>query len=143
MMLVLYTLAKQGVKKMAPSESMLVCGVDVGTSAVRALVCAHGSFGAIGPLVECDPREWMEGVETNLGGAMHLCRAVLPDMLAAREGKIVFLAGPGAAHPRANFSSYSAAQAALRARTQEALASSPIRFRSAVKRMRGTMAKGS
>jgi len=88
---------------------------------VRALVCAHGSFGAIGPLAQCEPREWMEGVETNLGGAMHLCRAVLPDMLAAREGKIVFLAGPGAAHPRANFSSYSAAQAAL-ARLAETLA---------------------
>lgn len=88
---------------------------------VRALVCAHGAFGSIGPLAECDPRAWLDGVVTNLGGAMHLCRAVLPDMLAAREGKIVFLAGPGAAHPRANFSAYSSAQAAL-ARLAETLA---------------------
>lgn len=88
---------------------------------VRALVCAHGAFGWIGPLAESDPRAWLDGVVTNVGGAMHLCRAVLPDMLAAREGKIVLLAGPGAAHPRANFSAYSAAQAAL-ARLAETLA---------------------
>lgn len=87
---------------------------------VRALVCAHGAFGSIGPLAGCDPREWMDGIATNLGGAMHLCRAVLPDMLAARAGKIVLLTGPGAAQPRPNFSSYSAAQAAL-ARLAETL----------------------
>ena len=88
---------------------------------VRALLCAHGAFGPIGPLAACDPAAWLDGVATNLGGAMHLCRAVLPDMLAARAGKIVFLAGLGAAQPRANFSSYSAAQAAL-ARLAETLA---------------------
>lgn len=87
---------------------------------VRVLVCAHGTFGSIGPLADCGPREWMDGIATNLGGAMHLCRAVLPDMLAARAGKIVFLTGPGAAQPRPGFSSYSAAQAAL-ARLAETL----------------------
>lgn len=89
--------------------------------AVRILICAHGAFGSIGPLAGCDPAAWMEGVWTNLGGAMHLSRAVLPEMLAARAGKIVFLTGPGAASPRPNFSSYSAAQAAL-ARLAETLA---------------------
>lgn len=88
---------------------------------VQVLVCAHGAFGSIGPLAGCNPQDWMDGVSTNLGGAMHLCRAVLPDMLAARAGKIVLLAGPGAAQPRPNFTSYSAAQAAL-ARLAETLA---------------------
>lgn len=88
---------------------------------VRILICAHGAFGSIGPLAGCDPAAWMDGVATNLGGAMHLCRAALPDMLAARSGKIVFLVGPGAASPRRNFSAYSAAQAAL-ARLAETLA---------------------
>lgn len=88
---------------------------------VRVLVSAHGAFGWIGPLAECGPQEWMDGIATNLGGAMHLCRAVLPDMLAARAGKIVLLTGPGAAHPRPGFSSYAAAQAAL-ARLAETLA---------------------
>ncbi|MFZ5926365.1 MAG: SDR family NAD(P)-dependent oxidoreductase [Acidobacteriota bacterium] len=88
---------------------------------VRALICAHGALGSIGPLSDCDPRQWLDGVVTNLGGAAHLCRAVLPDMLSARAGKIVLLAGPGAAQPRPNFSSYSAAQAAL-ARLAETLA---------------------
>ncbi|MCS7041562.1 MAG: SDR family oxidoreductase [Bryobacteraceae bacterium] len=88
---------------------------------VRILICAHGAFGWIGPLAACQPQAWMDGIATNLGGAMHLCRAVLPDMLEARAGKIVLLAGPGAASPRRNFSSYSAAQAAL-ARLAETLA---------------------
>lgn len=88
---------------------------------VRALICAHGTYGSIGPLSGCDPQQWLDGVITNLGGAAHLCRAVLPDMLAARAGKIVLLTGPGAAQPRPNFSSYSAAQAAL-ARLAETLA---------------------
>lgn len=85
------------------------------------LVCAHGAFGAIGPLEACDPAAWMDGIVTNLGGVMHLCRAVLPEMKAARAGKILLLTGPGAARPRPNFSAYSAAQAAL-ARLAETLA---------------------
>ncbi len=85
------------------------------------LVCAHGAFGAIGPLEACDPPAWMDGVITNLGGTMHLCRAALPEMKAARAGKILILTGPGAARPRPHFSAYSAAQAAL-ARLAETLA---------------------
>lgn len=88
---------------------------------VSVLICAHGAFGSIGPLQGCDPAAWMDGVVTNLGGTMHLCRAVLPDMVAARSGKILILTGPGAARPRPNFSAYSAAQAAL-ARLAETLA---------------------
>lgn len=85
------------------------------------LVCAHGAFGAIGPLEACDPAAWMDGIVTNLGGVMHLCRAVLPEMKAARAGKILLLTGLGAARPRPNFSAYSAAQAAL-ARLAETVA---------------------
>lgn len=88
---------------------------------VRILICAHGAFGSIGPLAACDPAQWFDGVLTNLGGAMHLCRAVLPDMIASRAGKILILTGSGAANPRPNFSAYSASQAAL-ARLAETLA---------------------
>lgn len=88
---------------------------------VSVLICAHGAFGAIGPLETCDPDAWLDGIRTGVGGVMHLCRAVLPEMKAARAGKILILTGPGAASPRPNFSAYSAAQAAL-ARLAETLA---------------------
>ncbi len=87
----------------------------------RVLICAHGTYGWIGPLAECDPAAWLDGAVTNLGGAMHLCRAVLPAMIEARTGKILLLTGQGAGQPRPHFSAYSAAQAAL-ARLAETLA---------------------
>ena len=87
----------------------------------RVLICAHGAFGWIGPLAESDPGAWLDGLVTNVGGTMHLCRAVLPGMLEARAGKILLLTGQGAGQPRPNFSSYSAAQSAL-ARLAETLA---------------------
>ncbi len=80
---------------------------------VDAAICASGAFGAIGPLADADPKCWAEGVDTGLIGAMHLCRAVLPQMLERRAGKIILLVGPGAESPRPNFSAYAAANAAL------------------------------
>jgi 3-oxoacyl-[acyl-carrier protein] reductase len=87
----------------------------------QILICAHGSFGSIGPLAAADHAAWTEAVETNLIGSMQMCRAVLPEMIARRWGKIVMLTGPGAEGPRANFSAYSACQAAL-VRLSETLA---------------------
>lgn len=80
---------------------------------VQILICAHGSFGAIGPLATAEPAAWADAVHTNVVGTMHVCRAVLPEMIARRWGKVVLLTGPGAEGPRPNFSAYSACQAAL------------------------------
>jgi len=82
-------------------------------SAPQILICAHGAFGPIGPLAEADPAGWADAVTTNLTGAMNLCRAVIPDMVAGRWGKIVLLVGAGSDGPRPGFSAYSASQAAL------------------------------
>ncbi|HVX67720.1 MAG TPA: SDR family oxidoreductase, partial [Bryobacteraceae bacterium] len=88
---------------------------------VYVLVAAAGAQGPIGPLVETEPKLWAETVETNLFGVMHACRAVLPQMIERRSGKILILSGEGAESPRANFSAYSASKAAL-ARLAETLA---------------------
>lgn len=80
---------------------------------VDAAICASGSFGAIGPLAGVDPKSWTEAIDTGLVGAMHLVRAVLPQMVERRAGKIILLVGPGAETPRPNFSAYAAANAAL------------------------------
>ncbi len=81
-------------------------GVDV-------LIAAAAIQGPIGPLVEVKPRAWAETVETNLMGAMHACRAVLPRMIARRRGKIIVISGGGAASARPRFSAYAASKAAV------------------------------
>ena len=80
---------------------------------VHILIAAAGIQGPIGSLVEIKPRAWAETVETNLMGTMHACRAVLPQMIEHRHGKIVVIGGGGAASPRPRFSAYAASKAAV------------------------------
>jgi NAD(P)-dependent dehydrogenase (short-subunit alcohol dehydrogenase family) len=80
---------------------------------VHALVAAAAIQGPIGPLAENPPKAWAETIETNLLGVMYSCRAVLPQMIEHRLGKIIVLSGEGAGAPRPNFSAYSAAKAAV------------------------------
>jgi 3-oxoacyl-[acyl-carrier protein] reductase len=81
-------------------------GVDV-------LVCAAAVQGSIGPFVETQPKAWHETIETNFTGVLNCCRAVLPQMIERRSGKIIVIAGGGARLGRPNFSLYSAMKTAL------------------------------
>jgi NAD(P)-dependent dehydrogenase (short-subunit alcohol dehydrogenase family) len=85
------------------------------------LICAAAIQGPIAPLVETSTKEWMETLETNVGGVVNACRAVLPGMIQRRHGKIIVLGGGGATRPRPYFSSYAASKAAV-ARLVESLA---------------------
>jgi NAD(P)-dependent dehydrogenase (short-subunit alcohol dehydrogenase family) len=80
---------------------------------VEAVVCASGTLGPIGPLAGCDPSAWADALMTGVTGPMHVARAVLPQMIERRSGKLLFLAGPGAEAPRPRFSAYAAANTAL------------------------------
>lgn len=80
---------------------------------VHVLIAAAAVQGPIGPLVDLKPRAWAETVETNLMGVMHACRAVLPQMIERRRGKIVVIGGGGAASARPRFSAYAASKAAV------------------------------
>lgn len=80
---------------------------------IRVLVCAAAVQGPIGPLVDTNPKGWIETIQTNLFGVMHACRAVLPHMVEHRQGKIIVLSGRGAADARPNFSAYAASKAAV------------------------------
>jgi NAD(P)-dependent dehydrogenase (short-subunit alcohol dehydrogenase family) len=88
---------------------------------VHVLIAAAASQGPIGPLAEAHPKAWLEAIETNLLGVMHACRAVLPQMIERRSGKILVLSGGGATDPRPNFSAYAASKAGV-ARLVETLA---------------------
>lgn len=81
--------------------------------AVDILLCAAAIQGPIGPLAETPLKAWTETIETNLFGVVHCCRAVLPDMIARRSGKILALVGGGAAGARPNFSAYAASKTAV------------------------------
>ncbi|MEI9813911.1 MAG: SDR family oxidoreductase [Acidobacteriota bacterium] len=81
---------------------------------IQVLVCAAGMLGPIGPFAETSPKAWTEIVHTNLIGTMNACRAVLPQMIERRAGKIILVAGVGGPLPsRPNFAVHSAAKTAL------------------------------
>lgn len=80
---------------------------------IDILFCAAGIQGPIGPLTEVSPKAWWDTMETNLHGVMLAARAVLPEMISRRSGKIIALSGGGSLTPRPNFSAYSASKTAL------------------------------
>ena len=79
----------------------------------RTLVCAAAVLGPIGPFVETNPKAWAEVIQTNLTGVLNCCRAVLPQMIKNRSGKIILLSGGGATPGRPNFALYGATKTAL------------------------------
>lgn len=80
----------------------------------QVLVCAAAALGPIGPFVESSPKLWQEVVQTNLIGVLNACRAVLPQMIERRNGKIIVIAGVGGTLPaRPNFAVHSATKTAV------------------------------
>ena len=80
---------------------------------VHILVNNAGIQGPIGPLVENDIDAWLHTLEVNLLGTFLCCKAVLPQMIRQRYGRIVNLSGGGATSPRPCFSAYAASKAAV------------------------------
>lgn len=97
----------------ADQVSAAVDRMRVHWGTIDVLICAAGVQGPIGPLLEVPVKAWWDTVETNLHGVMLTARAVLPEMVARRSGKIIALSGGGALTPRPNFSAYSTAKTAL------------------------------
>jgi 3-oxoacyl-[acyl-carrier protein] reductase len=69
--------------------------------------------GPIGPAWGNDVADWESAIQVNLLAPMAICRALVPKMIAAGGGSIINLSGGGATGPRANFSAYASAKAAL------------------------------
>jgi 3-oxoacyl-[acyl-carrier protein] reductase len=80
---------------------------------IDVLIAAAAVPGPIGPLLSTKLKAWAETMDTNLIGLVNSCRAVLPTMIEKRSGKIIAIAGPGAANARPNFSAYAASKAAV------------------------------
>jgi NAD(P)-dependent dehydrogenase (short-subunit alcohol dehydrogenase family) len=80
---------------------------------VSLLTNNAGAFFGIGPIWTVDPDVWWRDVETNVRGAFHCCRAALPGMIARGRGRIINLAGGGAATSFPNGSGYATSKAGL------------------------------
>lgn len=96
-------------------EQMLAAAdrMKVTYGGVHVLICAAGTPGPIGPFLESSPKAWADTLQTNLLGFVNAARAVLPWMIEHRTGKIVVLAGDGAAGPRPNLAPLAASKAAV------------------------------
>jgi 3-oxoacyl-[acyl-carrier protein] reductase len=77
------------------------------------LICAAAVLGPIGPLLHAPLAAWKDAIDTGLMGVVHACRAVLPQMMERRSGKIIVLAGGGASSSRPFVTGHAVAKAAV------------------------------
>jgi len=80
---------------------------------IDLLINSAGTLRALGPIVEIDPDEWWREVEINVRGT-HLCaRAVLPGMLARKQGRIINLASAAGLRSLPTASAYCVSKTAV------------------------------
>lgn len=77
------------------------------------LVNNAGMLGPLGSTWETDPLEWRRAVETNLLGAYHCARAVLPAMVSGDRGAIVNVSSVAGSFPLSHWTAYAASKAGL------------------------------
>jgi NADP-dependent 3-hydroxy acid dehydrogenase YdfG len=75
----------------------------------------NAGLGTWAPFTELDPANWDRTLRTNLDGAYHTLRTVLPLLVATPGSLIVGLSSDSALHPFAGRAAYSASKAALQA----------------------------
>lgn len=80
---------------------------------VDILICAAGIHGPLQSFLQASPANWERAFNVNLMGVVNACRAVLPQMVARRRGKIIILACDSDRAPHANLSAYSVSKSAV------------------------------
>jgi 3-oxoacyl-[acyl-carrier protein] reductase len=110
-----------------PPEDMFAVKCDVGdpasvSDAVTACTEQHGAVEVLvvsagitrdGLMVRMIDRDWYDVLDTNLTGAWSAARAVLPAMMRARRGRIVFLSSAVGLLGGAGQANYAASKAGL------------------------------
>lgn len=82
------------------------------------IVVNNSGLAVVKPLVEWTPDEWRAVVDTNLHGAIAVCRAAAPHLIARRAGKVINVASMLAAVGLAGYTVYSATKGAIVAFTR-------------------------
>lgn len=85
------------------------------------LVNNAGIYGPKGYFESCEMKEWKETIEVNLIGSANMIRSVLPIMKDQKSGKIIQVAGGGAANTFPRFSAYATSKVGV-VRLSEVLA---------------------
>ena len=85
---------------------------------IDILVNNAAVFGRRVPLWEYPIETWRDGVDVNLHGQFHCCRAVVPHMRRQRYGRIVNMTSLAAKECHANFAAYCASKAGIHALTK-------------------------
>jgi NAD(P)-dependent dehydrogenase (short-subunit alcohol dehydrogenase family) len=80
---------------------------------VDILVNNAPRFGALGAVWEVDMAEWEADLGVNLMGPLHCCRAVLPSMIARKEGIIVNITAQAGTAAKPGCSGYACSKAGL------------------------------
>ena len=72
-----------------------------------------GIAGVSQPLWECSCDEWREVIELDLIAVFHVCKSLIPSMMARKRGKIINIASIAGKEGNPNASHYSAAKAGV------------------------------
>ncbi|MBN1399899.1 MAG: SDR family oxidoreductase [Anaerolineae bacterium] len=80
---------------------------------IDVLINNAGIQGPPGRAWEVDPDQWVRTIQVNLVGAFLCCRAVLPSMVARRQGTIINVSSGAGRNPMPNYSGYSASKAGV------------------------------
>jgi 2-hydroxycyclohexanecarboxyl-CoA dehydrogenase len=83
-----------------------------GLGAVQVLVCSAGISG-FSPLLDMTEAQWDRMLAVHLRGTFLVTQAALPDMLAARWGRIVTISSVGGLRGGPNLTHYAAAKAGV------------------------------
>lgn len=79
---------------------------------VTVLVTSAGAFG-FSPFADITPQDWARMIEVNLTGTFHCCQVALPDMLAAKWGRIVMISSSSAQRGSPFAAHYAASKGAV------------------------------
>lgn len=97
----------------ADAPARIVGEAERALGRVSVLVNNAAVQGPIGNAWENDWAEWEQALRVNLLSAVDLARRCVAPMAAAGGGKIISISGGGATTPRARFTAYGTAKAAL------------------------------
>ena len=112
-------------RKHSPRTAGFVCDATDAAAVARACQQIRAQMGAASVLINCagigrfapfleiEPAEWVRMFEVNVMGAVHFTRAVLPEMVAARDRLIINVGSRMAVDPHPATTAYAASKAAL------------------------------
>lgn len=80
--------------------------------AVSILVTSAGMF-ALSPFADITPESWARIIDVNLTGTFHCCQVALPDMVAAKWGRIVMISSSSAQRGSPFAAHYAASKGAV------------------------------